>query len=114
MISRSPRPPHTLSYLHYLQELGLEAVLDAALEHVGDVGVLEVLLHVHDVGRAEVAALLVAGLGAVQLAGEVAVGLAAGAERNVAVVAESPGDARAALPVAVPAGEGSFFAFVML
>ena len=49
-------------HLDNFEELGLEAVLDLALEHVGDVGVLEVLLHVHDVRRAQVAALLVPGL----------------------------------------------------
>ena len=55
--------PHpTLTHLDNLEELWLEAVLDPALEHVCDVGVLEVLLHVHNVGRAQVAALLVAGL----------------------------------------------------
>ena len=53
---------HSLIHLDNFEELGLEAVLDLALEHVGDVGVLEVLLHVHDVRRAQVAALLVAGL----------------------------------------------------
>ena len=37
-------------YLDNLEELWLEAVLDPALEHVCDVGVLEVLLHVHHVG----------------------------------------------------------------
>ena len=51
-----------MTHLDNFEELGLEAVLDLALEHVGDVGVLEVLLHVHNVGRAQVAALLVAGL----------------------------------------------------
>ena len=51
-----------MTHLDNLEELWLEAVLDPALEHVCDVGVLEVLLHVHNVGRAQVAALLVAGL----------------------------------------------------
>ena len=56
----------SLAHLNDLEELGLETVLDLALEHVRDVGVLEVLLHVHDVGGAQVAALLVPGLGPVR------------------------------------------------